>query len=63
MHSVGLYPLILKPTKITYHSASLIDYIINHLNVDMTSGLIVEDISDYLPIFLVYKLKNMNQSK
>ena len=54
MYYVALYSLILRSTGTTSHSLLLIDdHLINQLNVDMTSGLIVEDISDHLTLFTV----------
>jgi hypothetical protein len=49
----SFYPTISKPTRITYHSSTLIDNIItNNLDHDMISGIIYTDLSDHLPIFL-----------
>ena len=54
MFSLGLYPLIDKPTRITDHSATLIDNIFtNELDSKINSGLLISDISDHLPIFAV----------
>ena len=50
MYSLGLYPLIDKPTRITDNSTTLIDNIFtNELCFNLTSG--INDISDHLPIF------------
>ena len=47
-----LFPLITKPTRITANSATLIDNIFtNHLTADICNGIIINDISDHLPIF------------
>ena len=52
MYSIGLYPLIDKPSRITQYSASLIDNIFtNELTNQIISGLLINDISDHLPIF------------
>ena len=52
MYSLGLYPLIDKPTRITDFSATLIDNIFtNELHHNITSGILFNDISDHLPIF------------
>lgn len=59
MFSLGFYPLILKPTRITKDSASLIDNIfINKSNVKTKSGLLVTDITDHLPVFTVLDMLN-----
>ena len=52
--SRGLYPLITKPSRITAACATLIDHIfINVLEKNkIKSGLVVNDISDHLPVFL-----------
>lgn len=57
MFSHFFLPLINHPTRITSHTASLIDNIFtNHFpNGDMTSGLIFSDISDHLPIFTLLR--------
>ena len=60
LYSTGLYLLILRPTRITSHSVTLIDNIFtNQLNADMTSSFTVEDIIDYLMMFTLYNLINI----
>ena len=52
MYSNGFYPLISKPTRITSHSATLINNIFsNDLDNHKFSGILWSDISDHLPIF------------
>ena len=52
LYSACLFPLITHPTRIKDSSATLIDNIFtNVLNKKITSGLIIGDISDHLPIF------------
>ena len=46
MQSVGLYSLIVRPTRITNHSATVIDNIFTSLKSDK----MVDDLSDHLPI-------------
>ena len=54
MYSNGLYPLIDKPTRITQQSATLIDNIFtNDMNHDIICGLLINDISDHLPVFSI----------
>ena len=56
MHSIVLYPLIDKPSRITQYSATLIDNIFtNELTNQIISGLLINDISDHLPIFPLTK--------
>jgi hypothetical protein len=41
------------PTRITAHSATLIDNIFtNHLTQNLFSGIIINDLSDHLPVFV-----------
>ena len=58
--SYAFHPQILKPTRITYHSATLIDNIFfNSLEHYAISGNIVCGITDHLPNFLIItKLSN-----
>ena len=52
MFSHLLYPLITKPTCLTFDTASLIENIFtNNLTCLTSNGLIVNDPSDHLPIF------------
>jgi hypothetical protein len=46
-------PLISMPTCITAHSATLFDNIFtNHLTQNLFSGIIINDLSDHLPVFV-----------
>lgn len=48
--SIGLYPQITKPSRITTHSATLIDNIFpNGIENKIVSGLMIIDINDHLP--------------
>ena len=54
MYSIDLYPLIDKPSRITQYSATIIDNIFtNELTNQIISGLLINDISDHLPIFFL----------
>ena len=47
-----LYPLISRPTQLTSYSATLIDNIFtNNISALCDNGLIINDLSDHLPIF------------
>ena len=49
-----MFPLINKPTCITNHSATLIDNIFsNALGIGHNSEILVNDLSDHLPIFTI----------
>ncbi|XP_042079132.1 uncharacterized protein LOC121814946 [Haplochromis burtoni] len=52
MYSLSLYPTITKPSRITSHSATIIDNIFtNVMDFQINSGLLVCDITDHLPVF------------
>lgn len=52
LYSNNFYPIITKPTRITSHSATLIDHIYtNSSNFDLMSGILTLDITDHLPVF------------
>ena len=47
-----LYPLISRPTRLTSYSLTLIDNIFtNNISASCDNGLIINDLSDHLPIF------------
>ncbi|XP_068757218.1 uncharacterized protein [Montipora capricornis] len=55
MYSNMLLPLITRPTRITPHTATLIDNIfVNNFFVRSRSGLLFTDISDHLPVFSIH---------
>uniref|UniRef100_A0A8C6MEW6 Reverse transcriptase domain-containing protein n=1 Tax=Nothobranchius furzeri TaxID=105023 RepID=A0A8C6MEW6_NOTFU len=56
MSSRSLYPVITQPTRITSTCATLIDNIYtNEIEKTANSGLLISDISDHLPIFIIHK--------
>lgn len=58
------HPLIYKPTRITNKSATLIDNIFtNYFDHMISSGLLLTDISDHLPIFQFFLTKTNPQDK
>ncbi len=61
MYGLGLHPLIDRPSRITTHSCTLIDNIFtNQINYSIRSGLLINDITDHLPIFALcnYEIEN-----
>ena len=62
MYSFGLHPLITRPTRITGHSKTLIDNIFTTNLSNIHSRLIINDLSDHLPIFLIFKYKHNNST-
>ena len=65
VYTKGLHPLITKPSQIRTNRATLIDHIyINIIDKNMKSGLVINDISDHLPVFLTYDFQmNRNREK
>ena len=64
IYSLDLLPVIIKPTGITHHTATLIDNHIYTNNVNrLTSGIVTVDISDHLPVFCMVDtpLKKQNR--
>uniref|UniRef100_A0A3Q3BKX6 Reverse transcriptase domain-containing protein n=1 Tax=Kryptolebias marmoratus TaxID=37003 RepID=A0A3Q3BKX6_KRYMA len=56
MHSLNLYPMISRPTRITSHNATVIDNIFTNItNREIMGGILITDVSDHLPIFTIYK--------
>ena len=64
MYSNTFFPLITRPTRITSHTATLIDNIFtNHFHHHSISGLLFTDISDHLPVFSIcFDENNSNQN-
>lgn len=57
MFSLSLHPLIVKPSRITKDAATLIDNIFTNVtDVKIVSGLLVTDVSDHLPVFVVLEM-------
>ena len=64
MYSDSLFPTITKPTRVTSHSATLIDNIFcnNILNEQALSGILYTDISDHNPIsYIDHSLKKTSK--
>ena len=56
MFAEGVLLIITKPTRITEHSATLIDHIyVNHTDCNIRSGIVITDISDHLGTFAIIK--------
>ncbi len=63
MYSIGLVPTILKLTRITNNSATLIDnFFTNELGSRIISGLLLNDVSDLLPVFPTFQSFTMIKS-
>lgn len=55
MHSISLIPKITRPTRIAVHSATLLDNVFTN---DLENGLLINDISDHLPAFILIRPMN-----
>ena len=53
LYSNNLLPIITKPTRLTYHAATLIDDIYTNSTSKIVSGIVMVDISDHLPVVCV----------
>ena len=63
MFSLGLYPLIDKSNRITGYSANLIDNIFtNEFSNNIFNGLLINDITDHLPVFAICKYRDIKRS-
>ena len=63
MLSLGLIPRITAPTRITSNSATNIDNIfMNNLRYNIKTGIIINDLSDHLPNFVITDLKIKHQN-
>ena len=64
LFAFGLCPLITKPTRVTSHSATLIDHIHSDMINDVyKSGIVTTDLSDHFGIFTLLKMEKGTQSQ
>ncbi|XP_060771169.1 uncharacterized protein LOC132882014 [Neoarius graeffei] len=55
MYSMSLHLKMTRPTRINDHSATLIDNIFtNDIDNNIISGILINDISDHVPVFTIY---------
>ena len=60
LFSYGFYPLIKSPTRVTGTTSTLIVNIYtNEIGIHMENGIMVNEISDHLPIFSLLEYKNV----
>ena len=59
----GIFPVINRPTRVTWASATAIDHILTNtiMDQDLQNGIIKLDISDHFPIFTILNSKIHNQ--
>ena len=65
--SLGFVPYITRPTRITKYSATIIDHFFvrlprDKLNVPVNAGILFNDITDHLPIFMFMSIQREGQS-
>ena len=51
LFSIGLYPLINKPTRISFDTVTLIDNIFTNITTKTINSILINNVSDRLPIF------------
>lgn len=61
IHSMSLLPTITRPSRITTHSATLIDNIFTNVLENKISGLLISDITDHLPVYTVFDCNYRNK--
>lgn len=55
MYSTGFQPKITRPSRIAHHCATLLNNIFtNNMENNIVSRLLINDISDHLPVFAIY---------
>ena len=61
LYSASIFPLINRPTRITSHSATLIDNIFCNeiVNVTHQNGILIADITDHYPVFNINIRRNI----
>ena len=58
MLTTGYLPVITKPTRVTDHSATLLDHIYsNNKSLNYTSGIVITDVADHFGTFYVSRKK------
>ena len=63
LHSNMFFPMITRPTRITSHTATLLDNIFANNCFDHSrSGLLITDISDHLPVFSIHSNNDSSNS-
>ena len=66
--SYGCIPYITRPTRITEYTATLIDHIflrlpVRKMKTPVNSGVLFNDITDHLPVFLLPHDENQNRKR
>ena len=62
MLTTGYLPVITKPTRVTDHSATLIDHIYsNSKSLNYKSGIVITDVADHVGTFYASRKKHISQ--
>lgn len=55
LYANNILPIITKPTRLTDHTATLIDHIYTNCFKNLTARILTVDLTDHLPIFCIVK--------
>ena len=58
-----MIPSVLKPTKVTKTSATIIDNILTNCDNEITTAIFDTNITDHFPTSLIYTTKNVNAKR
>ena len=63
IYSYCMIPSILKPTRLTETSATIIDNILTNCDKEISTAILVTDITDHFPTILINRTKNVNSKR
>ena len=63
IYSYCMIPSILKPTRITETSATIIDNILTNCDNELATAILVTDITDHFPTILINRTKCVSSKK
>ena len=55
LYTNNILPIITKPTRLTDHTATLIDHVYTNCLKNFTAGILTVDITDHLPVFCIVR--------
>ena len=62
LYANNILPIITKPTRLTDHTATLIDHIYTNCLQNCTAGILTVDITDHLPIFCIVRTQSIGNN-
>ena len=62
LYANNILPIITKPSRLTDHTATLIDHIYTNCFKNLTAGILTVDLTDHLPIFCIVKTQPTGNS-